>query len=63
MSKLNRSVTVEQRKTAVQSKWEIYYVVRQTINTTSPKINDELSEDDINSLIDNGVKITIKPIS
>ena len=63
MSKLNQSVTVEQRKTAVQTKWNVYYVVLQTINITSPKISAELSEEDINNLINHGIKVTIKPIS
>ena len=60
---MSQSITVEQRKTAVQSKWDIYYIVVQAINITTPKINDELSEKEVNKLISEDVKVTIKRIS
>ena len=63
MSKIIRSVTVEQHTTSVSQKWEFYYRVVKTINVTNPKINEELSEEDVSQLINHNIKVTVKQVS
>ena len=63
MSDIKQAITVEQRRNYGDANWDVCYYVQQAINITTPKINDILTEDEINKLIKDGIKITIKPIN
>ena len=56
MSKI--SITVQQR---VDNNKELFYIVIQTKNITTPNVGKKLTERDVQALIVRDIDVTIKP--
>lgn len=48
------------KRVHVQKYYDVY-IVQKLVNTTEPSCGDELSEDEVQQLISEGVEVTITP--
>ena len=61
MSNIKKSITINPWTHTPEYQGIQRYQVVHTVNTTTPKLFDDLTEDDVNKLIEAGIKVTIKP--
>lgn len=61
---ITRTITVEQKKEILRwdgtaPVWRVWYIVKKAVNTTDPKIYDELNKEQVDNLIQNGFVVNI----